>query len=227
MKIVRVHNPSGLRTTKRKVKTMARRRRRSTTKRRRRTTRAVAVNPRRRRRHTRRRRIVARAINPARRTRRRRHARRRNPSAIHVGQIFKNIVYGTGGAIATRTLASLASGFVPGAFAGNQLTGPLLQIALAATVVRWGGKKFLGQQQGDALMFGGFISAGLALADQYLPNVQNQLSGIFSHPVSVAPGVAPAGLSGYGAYGDVEEVHGFAGGLGDVEDVMVNEFGSY
>jgi hypothetical protein len=144
---------------------------------------------------------------------------------MHLGQIFKNIVYGTGGAIITRSAASIASGFVPGMFAGNPLVGPALQVALAATLVRWGGKKFLGGPQGDAMMFGGFISAGLDLADKFLPNVQGQISGIFRSPVSVAPGVTSAGqLAGLS---DVEEVHGFAGPFGDVEDVMLNEFGAY
>lgn len=216
---------------------MARRRRKASTTRRRKVV-ARATNPRRRRRHARRRNPVIVARSRRRRSsravaaaprRRRRHARRRNPSALHLGQIFKNIVYGTGGAIVTRSAAAIASGFVPGMFAGNPLTGPALQVLIAATVVRWGGKKFLGQQQGDAMMFGGFISAGLDLADRFLPNVQGQLTGMFRSPVQVAPGVAgPAGqLAGYG---DVEEVYGFAGGalgMGDVEDVMVNEFNGY
>lgn len=193
---------------------------------------AKAVNPRRRRRRSRRRNptvIVARrrrskravSTNP----RRRRHARRRNPSAIQVGQILKNILYGTGGAIATRTGASLVSGFVPGAFAGNPLTGPVLQAVIAATLVRWAGGKFLGKSQGDIMMFGGFISAGLDAADKFLPNIQNQLTGIIRAPVSIAPGVGgqAAALAGVG---DVYEVSGF-NGLGDVYDVSTSEYNNF
>ena len=229
MKIVRVHNPGGLRATKSrkgKGKTMARRRRKTTT--RRRTRRAVAVNPRRRRRHARRRNPVIVARSRRRRsatTHRRHHRRRRNPSALHVGQILKNILYGTGGAIGTRVIASVASGFVPGSLAGNPLTGAALQALIAATVIRWGGGKFLGKAQGDAMMFGGFISAGLDAADKFFPNVQGQLTGMFGNivraPVQVAPTVGQ--VTGQQAMGDVYEVEGFA----DVYDVETNAFNSY
>lgn len=192
---------------------------------------AKVVNPRRRRRSRRRNPtvIVARrrsrravSVNPR---RRRRHARRSNPSAIQVGQILKNILYGTGGAIATRTGASLVSGFVPGAFAGNPLTGPVLQAVIAATLVRWAGGKFLGKPQGDIMMFGGFISAGLDAADKFLPNIQNQLTGIIRAPVSIAPGVGgqAAALAGVG---DVYEVPGF-NGLGDVYDIATSDFNNF
>lgn len=232
LKIVRVHNPSGLKAAKpkRSVKTMAARRRRRTTTVRRRSTRArAAVNPRRRRRRSVRRHnpvaIVARRRRrhsaAAPHKRRRRSVRRRNPSGLRIGQILKDMVYGAGGAILTRVGASVAQSFVPGAFGSNPLTGPVLQAGIAVTGVRWVGKKFLGQAQGDIMMLGGLISAGLDLADKYLPNIQGQLTGIIRAPVAVAPGVAaPAQLAGYS---DVEDVASFA----DVEDVNLSEFGGY
>ncbi len=226
MKVVRVHNPNGLMATKLKGrKTMATRKRKTVTRRHHRRARA-AVNPRRRRSHARRRnpgivrrrrRSVA-ATNP----RHRHHRRRRNPSALRVGQILKDMIYGAGGAILTRTAASIAGGFIPSAFAGNAFAGPVLQAGLAVTLVRWSGKKFLGQSQGDIMMLGGLISAGLDAADKFLPNIQGQLTGILRAPVQIAPTVAAqqAALAGYS---DVEEVQGFA----DVEDVQLSEFGSY
>lgn len=235
MKIVRVHNPSRLTATKRRSKkTMAtrrRKRRRSASVGRPRRVSHKAVNPRRRRRRSRRRNptvIVARrrsrrAVSAAPRRRRRHSRRRSNPSALHVGQILKNILYGTGGAIATRTAASLAQGFVPGAFAGNPLTGPVLQAVLAATLIRWGGGKFLGKSQGDVMMFGGFISAGLEAADKFLPNIQNQITGIVRAPVSVAPGVGQAQLAGMN---DVYDVSSFDG-LNDVYDVEQAAFNQF
>ena len=181
----------------------------------------LRVNPRRRRRSSRRRnpQIVTRAIS-ARGHRRRHHRRRNNPSAIRVGQILKDMIYGAGGAIATRAGASIAQSFIGSALGANPLVGPAVQAAVAVTLVRWGGKKFLGQQQGDIMMLGGLISAGLALADQYVPNLQGQLTGIVRAPVTVAPGVGATP-----ALGDVYDVPGFAGhGLGDVYDVEPNQF---
>jgi hypothetical protein len=226
MKLVRVHNPSGLRATKRKVKKTMARRKRTTV--RHRTRRAVATNPRHRRRHARRRNPVIVARSRRRRAtvhhRRRHHRRRHNPSALHVGQIFKNILYGTGGAIGTRVVASIANGFVPSGFAGNPLVGPALQALIAATLIRWAGGKFLGKPQGDAMMFGGFISAGLDAADKIFPNVQGQLTGMFGNivraPVQVAPSVQ---MGQQGALSDVYDVPGFS----DVYDVETNAFNSF
>lgn len=193
------------------------------------------VNPRRRR-HRRRNPTVIVARRRSRRAsaapvRRRRHARRRNnPSAIRVGQILKDMIYGAGGAIATRVVSGIAIGFVPGAFAGNPLTGPALQAAVAVTLVRWGGKKFLGSQQGDVMMLGGLISAGLDAADKFLPNIQGQLTGIIRAPVQIASPVGQAALAGMG---DVYDVQGFDGlqgqrqGMGDVYDVDPGAFNQF
>jgi len=188
-----------------------------------------AANP--KRRYTRRRRrhnpVARRArratVNPR---RRRRYSRRRNPSGMRIGQIFKDMVYGAGGAVATRVFSAVAQGFVPASFANSQLAVPVVQAVMAVIPVRMLGKKFLGQQQGDLMMLGGLISAGLALADAYLPNVQAQLTGIlraplqFAQPVVVAP-AGDAALTGYrGGYRDVEEVpDSVFAGLGDVEEV--------
>ena len=233
MKIVRVHNPSGLTATKRRSKkTMAtrrRKRRRSASVGRPRSVARKAVNPRRRRRSRRRNPtvIVARRRHSRRAApvaRRRRHSRRRNPSAFKIGQIFKDMVYGAGGAIATRTIASIGAGFIPGGLMNNAIAPAVLQAGIAVTLVRWGGKKFLGPAQGDIMMAGGLISAGLALADQFLPNLQGQLTGgvgnILRAPVSTAPGLDAGSLK------DVYEVEGF-NGFNDVYDVPAGNFNEF
>lgn len=228
MKLVRVHNPSRIAVAKRKVKAKMARRRRKTTTRRRRVYRAA--NPRRRRRHTRRRRrnpvIVARSVRRRTHRRHRRHGRRRNPSALRIGQIAKDMIYGAGGAILTRTGTALVSGFVPGAFAGSPFIDPVLQAAVASTAVRYFGKKFLGSTQGDIMMLGGLISAGLSLADKFLPNIQGQLTGMLRTPVAVAPGAAvPVQGGGLGDVYDVDmQAAGFGSPLSDVEDVMLDQF---
>lgn len=236
MKIVRVHNPSGLMATKqrRKRKVMARRKRR-TTNRRRSVARATATNPRRHRRRRRHNPVIvarrARASNP----RRRHHRRRRNPSGMRIGQIFKDMVYGAGGAIATRVIAGAFGGLVPASFAASPITPAAVQAAAAVIPVRWLGKKFLGPQQGDLMMMGGLISAGLALADAYFPNAQAQLTGIIRAPISLIPGASAAPGQGaaptaMGRYADVEEVpDSVFAGLGrfsDVEDVPAGIFGN-
>lgn len=211
--------------------TRARRRATTTRRRKPRAAAAAKTNPRRRRsrrrhnphvvarRRTRRRSV---AVNP--RRRRRHFSRRGNPSALKVGQILKDMIYGAGGAIVTRTVSSLAQGFVPGAFASNPLVGPGLQALTAVTVVRWAGKKFLGPAQGDIMMLGGLISAGLDAADKFLPNIQGQLTGIIRAPVQVAAPVNVQGVTAeQAALADVYDVGGFA----DVEDVQLSEFGSY
>lgn len=231
MKIVRVHNPSGLRANpRRKAKTMATKRR----KRRRNSAgvgrpRRVAhktVNPRRRRRRSRRNpttivarsRSTRRVINPR---RRRRVGRRRNPSGIRIGQIIKDAIYGGGGAILTRAGAQLVEGFVPSQFATSPLARPITQGILAVTGVRWLGKKFLGQRQGDLMMTGGLVAAALSAADYYLPNVQSQITNLFQ-PIVAPPVTTVAGF--HGGYGDVEDVRQLPGsmayaGLGDVEEL--------
>lgn len=231
MKLVRVHNPGRVvvarKNGQKKGKTMAKRRRTSTTrtvKRRRRP--AATVNPRRRRRRYSRRRnpsIVARAsrrrsVNP--RRRRRFSRRRRNPSALRVGQIFKDMVYGAGGAILTRTGTAVLSGFVPSAFTGSPFIEPALQAVVAVTAVRWAGKKFLGQSQGDIMMLGGLISAGLSAADRFLPNIQGQLTSIVRAPIQTAPQAAiPVQGGGLGDVYDVDMQAAGFGALGDVYDV--------
>lgn len=210
---------------------MAARRRRKTTVRRRSTRRAVAANPRRRRRrHSRRRNpvIVARATRRRRRhtaaanpRRRRRHSRRfRNPSGLRVGQIFKDMIYGAGGAILTRTGTAVLSGFVPGAFASSPFIDPALQAVVAVTLVRWAGKRFMGQAQGDIMMLGGLISAGLSAADKFLPNIQGQLTNIVRAPIQTAPQAAiPVQGGGLGDVYDVDMQAAGFGRLGDVYDV--------
>lgn len=133
------------------------------------------------------------------------------------------MIYGAGGAILTRTGTSLVQGFVPSALASSPFAGPVLQAVVASTAVRWAGKKFLGQTQGDIMMLGGLISAGLAAADQFLPNIQGQLTGIIRTPVQVTqPVVAGNGMN------DVYEVGpGPYPGFADVEEVQLGEFGAY
>ncbi len=234
MKLVRVHNPSRIKIArKRKVKKMATRRRRTTTKRRRRAVaRTRAANPRRRRRHARRRRnpgLVARASNPIgrvsnpRRRRRRRIGRRHNPSALRIGQLAKDALYGAGGAVLTRAGTQVLSNFAPSIVAmGGNYAEPIVQAAVAATVVRWAGGKFLGKQQGDVMMIGGLISAGLSLFDRVLPNLQGQIAGFAMRPIVAAPG-AVIPVQG-GGMGDVYDVDMEAAGFGDVEAVDLAQF---
>ena len=211
------------------AKARRRRRRTSASVRRRSSHAALRVNPRRRHRSRRRNPVAIVARRRSRRasapvTRRRHHRGRHNPAGIRVGQILKDMIYGAGGAILTRAGASVATGFVPGALTSNPLAGPAIQAAVAITAVRWVGKRFMGQQQGDIMMLGGLISAGLALADQYVPNLQGQLTGIVRAPVTVAPGVGAQAALGMG---DVYDVPGFQGGmLGDVYDVQPDQFPS-
>lgn len=133
------------------------------------------------------------------------------------------MAYGAGGAILTRTGTALISGFVPGAFAGSPFIDPALQAVVAATAVRWGVTKVLGKTQGDIAMLGGLISAGLSLADRFLPNIQGQLTSIVRAPIQTAPQAAiPVQGGGLGDVYDVDmAAAGFAGlgGLGDVYDV--------
>lgn len=223
MKLVRVHNPSRIAIAKKKGKKMAARRRKKTTKRRRRVTR-VTVNPRRRRRHARRRNpvIVARTVR-----RRRRFGRRRsNPSALRVGQLAKDAIYGAGGAILTRAGAQILTNFVPSVGSFSVYAEPVIQAAVAAVPVRMLGTKFLGKQQGDVMMIGGLISAGLALFDKVLPGVQQSIVGVASfNPIQPAPGAAiPVQGSGLGDVYDVNLQEAGFGALGDVEDVDMMQF---
>lgn len=142
------------------------------------------------------------------------------------------MVYGAGGAILTRVGSSLVSGFVPGAISQSSFGEPLTQAVIAVTAVRWAGKKFLGQQQGDTMMLGGLISAGLSAADRFLPNIQGQLTGIIRAPVMVAPQAAipvvgeGQPVAALGGYADVYDVPGFAG-FADVEDIDTGVFNNY
>lgn len=202
-----------------------------------------AANPRRRRRRRRNpamslaaRPAARRAVNPSRR-RRRRIGRRGNPTAMRIGEIFKDMIYGAGGAVLTRAIAGAVEGFIPGQFASNPLARPIVQVVVSVTAVRYGVKKFMGQKQADIAMLGGLISAGLQLADVYLPNVQGSITNILRAPVLVAPQAAlPAtaaqALAGMrGGYGDVYDVPlnspAFRGlsGFGDVEEVPDGIFG--
>ncbi len=154
---------------------------------------------------------------------------------MRIGQIFKDMVYGALGAIGTRVIAGAAQGLIPGSFATSPLAAPAVQAAAAVIPVRWLGKKFLGNAQGDLMMMGGLISAGLALADAYFPSAQAQLTGILRAPinliqpqtVAVPAGAADAVLNGMRDVYDVPDSV-FAGlrGLGDVEDVPMGIFGS-
>lgn len=155
---------------------------------------------------------------------------------MRIGEIFKDMIYGAGGAVLTRAIAGAVEGFIPGQFAGNPLARPIVQVVVSVTAVRYGVKKFMGQKQADIAMLGGLISAGLQLADVYLPNVQGSITNILRAPVLVAPQAAlPAttaqALAGYRGYGDVYDVpldspafRGFAG-FGDVEEVPNGIFG--
>lgn len=235
MKVIRVHNPSGLRATKQRSNGMATKRRKRNKRRANRVLHTSAPNPRRRRRRrnpatralamrtrnpaTR----ATRAVNPRRRRRNtRRAARRFNPTAMRIGELVKKAIYGAGGAISTRAVAAVAQGLVPAQFASNPLAGPIIQAAAAATLVRWGVKKFMGDAAADLAMLGGLISAGLAAADIYFPNVQGSLVGILRAPISAAPQavISPAQQAALAGYGDVYDVPNsqFAG-FGDVYDV--------
>jgi hypothetical protein len=130
------------------------------------------------------------------------------------------MVYGAGGAILTRVGAGAVQGFIPGSFATQPYMPAVVQAGVAVIGVRWVGKKFLGQKQGDVMMLGGLISAGLALADAYFPNIQQSLSGIIRFPVAAAPVAAlpVTAVTGSGL-GDVYDVDMVAAGFGDVEEV--------
>jgi len=228
MKLVRVHNPSRIAVAKRRKGTKMAKRRRKTTRRRRVSARAAnPVRRRRRRRHSRRRNpiIVARSTRRRRHhTRRRRHStRRRNPSALRLGQIAKDMIYGAGGAILTRTGAALVTGFVPGSLIAFPFADAVLEAVIAASAVRWGVSKFLGKPQGDIAMLGGLISAGLKAADRVLPNAQQSLIGSVRAPIQTAPQAAvPVQGGGLGDVYDVDmQAAGFGGfgALGDVYDV--------
>lgn len=142
------------------------------------------------------------------------------------------MVYGAGGAILTRTASSIAMGFVPSALTGSSFAEPALQAIIAVTAVRWAGGKFLGKPQGDTMMLGGLISAGLNAADKFLPDIQGQLTGILRAPVMVAPqvgaGMPAAALAGFRDVEDISyQAEGFGGVFGDVEDVDVGAFNNY
>ena len=138
------------------------------------------------------------------------------------------MAYGAGGAILTRAGSSLVSGFVPGAFAGSPLIDPVLQAAVATFAVRPLVGRFLGKPQGEIAMLGGLISAGLSLADKYIPGIQNQLTSFVRAPVQIAPsGVTPVTGAGMGDVYDVDmQAAGFGalGSLRDVEDVTLEQF---
>jgi len=130
------------------------------------------------------------------------------------------MIYGAGGAILTRTGAAVIGGFVPSMFGNSPFIEPVIQAATAATVVRWVGKKFLGQSQGDIMMLGGLISAGLSFADKFLPNIQGQLTSIVRAPIQTAPQAQiPVQGSGLGDVYDVDMQAAGFGALGDVYDV--------
>jgi len=207
-------------------------------RRRRRTRRTVAANPRRRR-HVRRRRhstIVARsrrryAPNP--RHRRRHHRRRSNPSAMKIGEIAKDMIYGAGGAIATRVVFGVVSGFIPVGLASSRLAQPIAKAAIASTIVRWGGTKFLGARQGSIMQLGGLIDAGIDLTNAFLGDVTGQLTTIIRAPVTsmagaLTPGATAGTVAPANVLADVEDVPIYSsafGALGDVEDIPVGSFG--
>lgn len=155
---------------------------------------------------------------------------------MRIGEVFKEMIYGGGGAILTRAISSVAEGLVPASFAGSPMMRPIVQAAVAVVPVRWLGKKFLGgQKQADLMMLGGLISAGLAMADVYLPNLQGQLTGIFRAPLTLT--TAPQAQTTVAGFSDVYDVPtlpgsmGFQGlqggfaGFGDVEDVPAGIWG--
>lgn len=194
---------------------------------------ARAANPRRRRRRrnpatralaTR---TATRAVNPSHRRRRRRRnpARRFNPTAMKVGEILKDMIYGAGGAVATRALSAAVVGFVPASLASNPISRPVVQALVAVFPVRIGVKKFLGQRASDIAMLGGLISAGLEAADVYFPGVQNSLTNVFRPSIPATTVTPAAALGGYRGYGDVYDVpNSVFAGMGDVEDVPMGIF---
>jgi hypothetical protein len=140
----------------------------------------------------------------------------------------KKAIYGGAGAILTRAGSSLVQGFVPASFATSPLAGPVVQALIAVVGVRYVGNKFLGAAQGDLMMMGGLISAGLAVFDAYLPNAQMQIQNVFRPilPAAQIPVAAQQALAG--GYADVYDVpnSAFAGlrGFSDVEDVPMAIF---
>ncbi len=155
---------------------------------------------------------------------------------MRISEVLKDMIYGAGGAIATRIGAGLVMGFVPASLTGTPFAVPLVQAGVAIIGVRMLGKKFLGQRQGDIMMLGGLISAGLAAADAFLPNLQSGLQsgigGIIRLPVAAAPAaMLPAGAAAPAGMSDVYDVPGFDGlaalGLGDVYDVNTGAFNNF
>lgn len=198
----------------------------ATKRRKRRTNRRVAAasNPRRRRRVRRRRNpIVARSVTRRRVTsnprRRRRSRRRSNPSMAGVGSMLKQMIYGAGGAIATRIGYGLTSQFVPAGLGSSRVAKPAIKAAIAAVPVRWAGGKFLGKQQGDLMMLGGLIDAGVDLVNAFLGDVEGQLTTIIRAPVQQLSDGVPATSAGMADVEDVPIYSPAFAGLGDVEDV--------
>ena len=188
---------------------------------------AAASNPRRRRRSYRRSRnpVVARSVTRRRITsnpRRRRRARRRssNPSMAGVGSLLKQMIYGAGGAIVTRIGYGVASGFIPAGLGSSRVAKPAIKAAIAAVPVRWAGGKFLGKQQGDLMMLGGLIDAGVDLVNAFLGDVEGQLTTIIRAPVQqLSNGEGVTTVAGFADVEDVPIGSAAFAGFGDVEDV--------
>jgi hypothetical protein len=135
------------------------------------------------------------------------------------------MIYGAGGAMATRIGAGLVRGFIPGGIMSSPFGEPALQAGVAIFGVRWVVKHFFGQAQADVAMLGGLISAGLKAVDNFVPGLEGQLTGIIRLPVQVAPGLSPDALNAaqQGAVaGAAQALNGFR----DVEEVPNNIFGS-
>lgn len=140
---------------------------------------------------------------------------------MKIGEILKDMIYGGFGAIGTRVGANAIQSLAPGIVSGTlgAYATPAIQAAVAVVPIHWIGKKFLGQKQADMLMLGGLISAGLALADAAVPNLQGRLQSylpVYTAPQAALPVVVPTTGAGLG---DVYDVDMVAAGFGDVEEV--------
>lgn len=181
----RAANPRRRRT--RRVNAAPRRRRRTAVarpvRRRRRRVNPVAAAPvRRRRRYSRRRRAVA---NPRRRYVRRRRmngSRRRNPVFGMAGGKNMLIMVGGGlvGVAATKFLPTL----VPSSITSTLGASPLVAIAITgagAFAAGWLARRFVDQDFGDAVLFGGLMQTGSAILTAFAPTAlssQLALSGV-------------------------------------------------
>ena len=220
------------RRTRRAKAVNPRRRRRTNARRhvvrRRRRSNPVAVAPvRRRRRYTRRRRSVA--VNPRRRyTRRRRsmnvrrrrmngRGRRRNPMFGQSG--MKNYAVMIGGGLVGVAAAKYIPTLIPSSVTASLGTSPIMSIVVAgagAFAAGYLAKRFMGNDFGDAVLFGGLMQTGSLILSAFAPaplNTALALSGLGDimpgwfavpqnsvtnrAPVAMMPSPKGSGVSGF------------------------------